>query len=275
MTDWPAIIAAGFAMPAESSPSNLVDELLDALTSPDPVLRDEQAYPVLASWIVGGHLDGQLAVLGDRTIQLFANDAIQARTFAALVLAALIHRDTAAGTLDTTAVLGWRDAFADWWPTETDLRGWDDQLGWLHAAAHGADVVGELGLSPRLDGDQLAGLLDLACSRLLAPTTQVFAHQEDDRIALAVATVLTRRELSCAATIGWLDPIRDYFESKRPGPVPAPAANTMRTLRSLYLMTDRGFRRDPGAPDRLVPPHRSKILDAIADLLRIAFPPQI
>jgi hypothetical protein len=246
------------------------------------VLRDEQAYPVLASWIVGGHLDGELAVIGDRTLRLFGREEIQARTFAALVLAALIHRDTAvfastssAGTLDAGTVLRWRDGFADWWLAETDLRGWDDKLGWLHAAAHGADVVGELGLSPRLDGVELAGLLDLACSRLLAPTTAVFAHQEDDRIALAVATVLTRPELSPAAATGWLDPIRRYFEAGRPGPVPAPAANTMRTLRSLYLMTDRGFRPDPDQPQRLVPAHRTEILDAIADLLHTAFPHQL
>lgn len=262
-------------MPAGPSPADLVDELLGALCSPDPVLRDEQAYPVLASWIVAGNLDDELIALGDRTLGLFSRREIQARTFAALVLAALIHRDTAAGTLDTSTVLRWRDGFADWWLAETDLRGWDDQLGWLHAAAHGADVVGELGRSPRLDGDQLAGLLGLACSRLLAPTTQVFAHQEDDRIALAVATVLARQELPTAAATGWLGPVRGYLEAARPGPVPAPAANTMRTLRSLYLMIDRGFRPDPDQPDRLVAPHRAEILDAVSELLHIAFPHQL
>jgi len=275
VTDWPAIIAADFAMPAEPSPADLVDELLGALCSQDPVLRDEQAYPVLASWIVAGHLDGELIALGDTTLRLFGRAEIQARTFAALILAALIHRDTAAGTLDAGTVLRWRDGFADWWLAETDLRGWDDKLGWLHAVAHGADVVGELGQSPRLDGDQLSGLLDLACSRLLSPTGYVFAHQEDDRVALAVATVLTRPEMSPAAATGWLDPVRRYFEAGRPGPVPIPAANTMRTLRSLYLMVDRGFRPDPDQPDKLVPAHRTEILDAIADLLHIAFPHQL
>lgn len=275
MTDWPAIIAADFAVPAGVRAADLAGELLDALCSPDPVRRDEQAYPVLSSWIVAGDLDGELTALGDRAARLFSHDEIQARTFAALVLAALIHRDTAAGTLETSTVLRWRDGFADWWLAETDLRGWDEQLGWLHAAAHGADVIGEFGLSPRLNADHLAGLLDLACSRLLAPTAQVFAHQEDDRIALALATVLSRQELSPAAATGWLGPVRLYFEARQSGPVPAPAANTMRALRSLYLMTDRGFRPDPDQPDRLVPPHRAEILDAIAGLLHIAFPPQL
>jgi hypothetical protein len=275
VTDWSAIIAADFAIPANGALPELAGELLDALCSPDPGLRDEQAYPVLTAWIVAGHLDDQLTGLGDRVIRLLADPEIQARTFAALILAALIHRDTAAAVLGTPTVLRWRDGFTRWWLAETDLRGWDDERGWLHAVAHGADVIGELGLSPRLDGDALAGLLDLACARLLAPTSQVFAHQEDDRVALAMVTVLTRQELSEAQATGWLGAVHRAFEDRRPGPVPAPTANTMRTLRSLYLMADRGFRPDPDHDGTCIPPHRPQILAALGDALRLAFPHQL
>ncbi len=275
MTDWAAIIEGGFKVPADRALPELVGELIEALRSPDPVLRDDQAYPVLGTWILGGQLDGELAGIGARVIGLLADQRIQARTFAALILAALIRRDTKAGCLDAPAVLGWRDSFADWWLAETDLRGWDDELGWLHAAAHGADVVGELGQSPRLDAGELEKLLRLAVARLLAPTGQIFAHQEDDRIALAIATVLARPELPASAATGWLDAIRAYFETAEPGPVPAPAANTMRTLRSLYVLADRGFRQDPGSDDSFRLPHRAEILEAIGGVLRMAFPPQL
>jgi Protein of unknown function (DUF2785) len=274
VTDWSAIIAADFAIPANGALPELADELLNALCSPDPVLRDEQAGPILTAWIVAGHLDDQLTGLGDRVIGLLAHPQIQARTFAALILAALVHRDTTAAVLDTPTVLRWRDDFSHWWLAETDLRGWDDERGWLHAVAHGADVVGELGLSPRLDGDALAGLLDLVCARLLAPTSQIFAHQEDDRIALAMATVLTRPELPVAAATGWLGAVHRSFKDRRPGPVPAPLANTMRTLRSLYLMADRGFRPDPDDDSTCIPPHRAEILTALGDTLHLAFPHQ-
>jgi hypothetical protein len=275
VTDWAAIIAADFAVPAGQALPDLVDELLDALCSPDPALRDEQAYPVLTAWIMAGHLDGQLTRLGERVMGLLAHPQIQARTFAALTLAALVHRDTTAAVLDTQSLLRWTDRFAHWWLAETDLRGWDDQLGWLHAMAHGADVIGELGLSPRLGGDDLARLLDLACARLLAPTSYVFAHQEDDRTALAMATILARSELTAAAATGWLGPVRRYFEASHPGPAPAPAANTARTLRSLYLMADRGFRPDPDQSGKLIPPHRAEILAALGDVLHLAFPHQL
>jgi hypothetical protein len=276
VTDWPAIIATDFAVPSGRVLPELADELLDALCSPDPALRDEQAYPVLAAWIMAGRLDGQLTGLGEQVIGLLAHPQIQARTFAALILAVAVHRDTAAAVLETETVRRWTERFADWWLAETDLRGWDDKLGWLHAVAHGADMIGELGLSPRLGGDDLARLLDLACSRLLAPTSYVFAHQEDDRVALAMATVLTRSELTAGAATGWLGAVRRDFEARRPGrPVPIPTANTMRTLRSLYLMADRGFRPDPDQNDKYIPPHRAEILAALSDVLHQAFPHQL
>ncbi len=87
MTDWPAIIDADFAVPADAVLADLVDELTDALCSPDPVRRDDQAYPVLGTWILAGHLDDQMAALGMRVIGLFDHPEIQARTFAALILA--------------------------------------------------------------------------------------------------------------------------------------------------------------------------------------------
>lgn len=276
MTDWTAIVSADFAIPLDVPQTDLIDELIDALGSPDPVLRDEQAYPVLGTWILAGHLDDRLAPIGTRVVELFDHPQIQARTFAALILAVLVQHDAKTGVLDAPTVLAWRDRFARWWLAETDLRGFDDRLGWLHAVAHGADVIGELGQSPRLDGGGLAGLLDLVSSRLLTSTSYVFAHQEDDRVALAVATVLTRPELSAAAATGWLDPVRRTLEARELGhPVPAPVANAVRTLRSLYLMADRGIRLDPDSADTLLPVHRTEILAAVGDLLHLAFPHQI
>jgi uncharacterized protein DUF2785 len=276
MTDWATISAAGFEPPASRALGGLVDELTEALTSPDPVLRDEQAYPILASWVLDGRLDSELTRLGDRMVAMFGHPEIQARSFAALILATVVHRDTAAGVLAAPDVLRWRDGFAAWWLSETDLRGWDSERGWLHAVAHGADVVGELGLSPRLGAGDLAGLLDLACARLLARTGELFAHEEDDRVALAMATVLTRAELSAQAATGWLVAVGQDFEKVEPGPLPFPpyVPNTLRTLRSLYLMVDRGFRADLDAEGTLLPPYRDAILPALGEVLHLAFPHQ-
>jgi Protein of unknown function (DUF2785) len=275
VTNWTAVIAADFALPADGTLPEFVDELLTDLCSPDPALRDDQAYPVLATWIEAGLLDQELAPLGERVVGMFSHPELQARTFAALILAGLIHRDSVAALVDQDIVLNWLDGFAAWWLTEADLRGWDDQLGWLHAIAHGSDVVRVASQSPQLREEQLIPLLHLVSARLVMDTDYVFAHQEDDRMALAIAAALIRPELSESAAVGWLDAIRSYFEASEPGPVPAPASNAMRTLRSLYVMTDRGVQLEFDGDEESIPPHRSEILLAIGELLHLAFPHQV
>ena len=92
---------------------------------------------MLATWIERGELDGQLDWLGAAMADRFADPQVQARTFAALILAWVVER----GRYDEH----WARAFTAWYPAETDLRGYDPELGWLHAVAHGADLLGVLG----------------------------------------------------------------------------------------------------------------------------------
>ena len=247
------------------------DDLCVMLVSPDPHVRDEVGYETLAARIHSGGLDGQLTPLGDRLGGNFAHPEIQARTFTPLILASVVIRDNAVAELDAETVRRWRDAFTTWWLSETDLRGYDDELGWLHAIAHGADLLRALGNSRHLDAAALVALLDLARARLLTPTDYLFAHGEDDRIAVAVALLLSREELDVEAATGWLEPIGAQFEAGEPGPVPAWAANTVRTLNSLYVVVDRGVSVVGPTGERLPPrdaPHRTEIRDALATTLR-------
>lgn len=260
MTDWRKVIDSGALLPDETSRSGVLAELCEALRSPDPVLRDEQAYALFVSWIPGLH-PAERRALGDKMTARFDDPEIQARTFAPLILAAII------GQGDYQPA--WLAAFAKWYPAETDLRGYDPELGWLHAVAHGADLLRAFGLSPHVDP---APLLDLATARLLARTGYVFAHQEDDRLAFAVGQTLTRSELSEADAVRWLDPIAAEFDVGEPGPVPPFASNTMRTLRVLYLLADRGIR--PGWSDGtpVLLRHHEALRQRLADVLALAAP---
>jgi hypothetical protein len=259
VTDWQKVIDDGSALPDGASRAALLAELCEALRSPDPVLRDEQAYTLLARWIPG--LDeAERHALGDKMAARFADPRIQARTFAPLILAAIVTQ----GEYEPS----WLAAFTRWYPAETDLRGWDPDLGWLHAVAHGADLLRAFGQCPRVAP---APLLDLAAARLLARTGYVFAHQEDDRLGFAIGLTLTRPELSETDAVRWLDPIAAEFGRGEPGPVPAFAANTMRTLRVLYLLADRGVRPDwTGAPAQLR--HHEVVRQRLADVLALAAP---
>jgi hypothetical protein len=260
MTDWQKVIDEGVKVPDGGVTGELVAELSEALRSPDPVVRDEHAFTVLATWVP--ELDsGQRHRLGDEMAARFTDPEIQARTFAPLILAKIVEQ----GDFDG----GWLTAFARWYPIEDDLRGYDPTLGWLHAVAHGADLLGTFGRCPQVDP---APMLRLAAARLLARNDYLFAHQEDDRLAYALALTLTRPELSPAQSVDWLDPVAADFEAGEPGPVPPHASNTMRTLRALYLLADRGVRLtwDEGEAVRL--PHRDTVIARLADVLALVAP---
>jgi hypothetical protein len=221
MTDWREILAGEFAVPADLAVTELVDELVAMLGSPDPSVRDDTAYPVLAIWTGRGVIDGQLARLGDMLAGRIGAGPIYQRTFAAMSLSWVILRDATTAELSDERVLGWLGTFGSWWAGETDLRGRDADLGWLHAIAHGADLL---------------------------------------RLAPADAT-------------GWLARVRHAIEGGEPGPVPAWAANALRTLGSLYVFADRGVAwYNPaagalGQPTHL--PHGREVKAAIADTLRL------
>lgn len=236
MTDWPAVAESDFAVPPAADRDELAAELAGALADADPKVRDGAAYSVLATWIERGELDGQLGWLGTAMAGRFADPQVQARTFAALILAWVAGR----GRYDDH----WVRAFTAWYPAETDLRGYDPELGWLHAVAHGADLLGVLGRDSRVRPE---AMLELAARRMVADTDFVWRDQEDDRLAYALALTLTRPELTAASSTGWLDLIDAKFAGGEPGPVPPSASNTMRTLRMLYLLADRGVRPEPGA----------------------------
>lgn len=260
MTDWQAVIDGGFRLPDGLSTDDAVAELAQALRSPDPVLRDEQAYVVLYRLIPT--LDSaRRRGLGAQMAVRFADPAIQARTFAPLILAEIVAK----GEFQPE----WLAAFEAWYPAETDLRGHDPELGWLHAVAHGADLLGTFGRHPEVEPGRM---LRLAAARLLAPTDYVFAAQEDDRLALAVALTLTRAELTEDESVAWLEPIAADFAAGKPGPVPAQASNTMRTLRMLYLLADRGVRPDWSKGDPTDLRHREVVKRRLAEVLALTAP---
>jgi len=275
VTDWAAVQADDFAVPEDRPLAELVDELCAMLAARAPDVRDGTAYPILALWTARGVLDGRLAELGDRMAERLRHEEIQARTFAPMILAWVVLRDARTQELAAECVPRWQSAFAAWWRGEEDLRGWDARLGWLHAVAHGADALRAFGRSPRLGATELSGLLDLAVDRLRDDGGYLFAQGEDDRIAYALASVLTRVELSVVDATAWLDPVRTAIEAGEPGPAPVWASNTLRTLGSVFVFAERGVRwYDPetGAPGDAVPlPHSDAVKERVAEVLRLAW----
>jgi hypothetical protein len=249
-----------YRIPAGVSERDAVAELAKLLRDPDPAVRDDLAYTTLASLIP--RLDpGLCRELGDEMAGRFDDPEIHVRSFAPLILAPIVKR----GEFSEN----WLDAFVSWYPAERDLRGWDETFGWLHAAAHGADLLGVFGRCPQVDP---TAMLRLAVVRMLAPTEFLFAEMEDARLAAALARTLSREELSEEQSAAWLAPIVETFENGEPGHVPTQISNTVRVLQALYVYADRGVRTGWEGGDTHRPCHPDTVKLHVGNALALAAP---
>ena len=240
--------------------------LVDDLRSPDPSVRDTGAFTALAGLAEEGALDENLVELGDLAVSRLADPDVQTRSFGALLLALVVDRDNRTGRADDDAVRRWVAPASTWYVDESDTRGWDATLGWLHAVAHGADALGELAASPRLGRDELAGLLNVLLRRAVASTDQPWLQNEDDRVALAVMGVLRRDVLGPDEVCGALDVLAGGWRDAEPGPVTTTADNALRLTRTLYVQLSLGVRAEPGA-EVVHPVVRADALHALGNAL--------
>ncbi|MDX6301826.1 MAG: hypothetical protein QOF53_3040 [Nocardioidaceae bacterium] len=179
--------------------SNRLDVLLAGLASEDPSVRDGWAYEELAAGIDQGRFAGDIDLIRATAVTRLLSDQVQVRTFAPLILTWLVH----SGDRDRDAF----DAVASWYLSETDTRGYDVHLGWLHAVAHGADYLGACAAAGIARGPEV---LEILVRRMLAGGA-VWQDMENARVAAAAALALARcdREESTA----WLAPIDDALRT--------------------------------------------------------------
>ena len=230
---WRAIQANQFAVPARESAPALARELSAHLGDTDPAWRDDVAFSTLEQWMSKGILppDDIRPLMREWSANLkvgigeTGTNAVLRRSFSALTLAAVVARDNTAPFLSKAEFDGLFEATLNYLAAERDLRGFDDTLGWMHSAAHTADLLRGLGRSRHLPLDGQARILN-AVSGKLRSATLVFNFGEDERFARALAILLTREDFS-------LDGFRDWLTIAAP---PAPATPTVATLRSAQNM---------------------------------------
>jgi hypothetical protein len=244
------------------APRALPDDLaalVDDLRSPDPRVRDEGAYRTLANLVSEGRADEHLGALGDAAAALFADPAIQARSFGALLLALVVDRvntlssgipevGSVRADVQPIDIVRWLAAFLTWYAGEQDLRGHDQTLGWLHAVAHGADTLAAFGGSRLLNTSELVMLLDVAAQRVHAPTAHHLTQQEDDRLGLAAMTILARGAVPADDTCAWIDRLAAPWRDRAGGETSAELDNTIRFARTLHLQLTLGIRLEPNGP---------------------------
>lgn len=245
---WQAIVKQQYAVPKGESPFSLVRELSDLLGSPDPELRDNLAYTIIAVWIVDRPVlsEAQLLTFLDQWLANLRNgvgesgtDTVLERSFSTLCLAALAERDLKMPFLGVARYRGLLDAALAYLAAERDLRGYDPAKGWIHATAHTADLLKYLVGNPLLTRDDQRRVL-VAIADRISSAGQVFLQGEQDRLAQAVVAIALRRDFDAASFDRWIirlrDTVRQAWRTSPPTSATlATAQNTTYFLQALYV----------------------------------------
>lgn len=266
--NWAEVAANGSAVPEGLNPPDVMDELLGMLGSEDPEIRDRQAYSTLALWTEAGHFDDVLWELGDAAALGLSHQSVLVRSFSALILGEALGRDRLTSRLTGETVGFWQDAWTRWYPNEPDVRSFAEGIGWIHAVAHGADTARELTLHPHMGQGDLRDLMNVLTERLRSLPLHL-NQTEDDRLALALLAVFSRREYTVEDVREWSDTYRILWTDLEPGLIPPGAVLAVRTLHSLHTLLHLGATLGGGT---LRPASPKETLTAVQDALRSVYP---
>jgi hypothetical protein len=240
---WRDLIDKKAAPPADQLPA-LVAELSGHLGSPDPELRDDIAYTLLSSWIYRQRvvsveqrkklMDDWIANLS-KGIGEQSSDSVFRRSFSALALGILAILDNEAPYLERAEFERLLTAALTYLRDERDVRGFDAATGWMHSAAHTADLLRFLARSRHLQVVEQATIL-AAIAEKISVVDQAFTHGEDERFARAVHSIATRPDFDEAGFTRWTNLL-----AVSPPSAPTPASlvtaqNRRHLLVSLYAV---------------------------------------
>ncbi len=231
-----------YRLPEGVEPWPLVEQMMANLGSPDPVLRDDLIYTTLFEWsemvLQPAELRRVLEItLDDRHLfyQLGeqGTDSVFMRAFSLLAAAIVIYRHRSQPCLPPELVEQTLDRVLTYFPREVDLRGYTPEKGWAHAIAHAADLFDELAQAEELREEHLHAILNAIRDKLLSAEV-VFAAEEDERLAVAVISVLRRGLLSEEQIRNWLQSFPPAKRAERVVDL-FQMANRKNFLRSLYF----------------------------------------
>ena len=204
-------------------PLILLPGLLGFLASPDPVLRDDVAYMIFVNWITrdkhfsSTELRDLITILtGNLNQDISTNPPNVAllRSFSVLVLSIIAYYDCQSPFLTEDEISSLLDKTLTYLNAETDLRAYVDNIGWVHATAHSADVLKFLCRNPKTNTMQHEQVLNTIFERLTMPVDTIFTHNEDERLCLTVLDIVRRTSISIDTWQTWLTGFRNWKASK-------------------------------------------------------------
>ncbi|MGQ8873773.1 DUF2785 domain-containing protein [Paenibacillus sp. TSA_86.1] len=241
--------AMDFAADQIEQPYELALYMMQHIGNPDPVLRDELIYVTLATWM-GQNVfsDEQLKNLLDLALDddhLFyrigeqGTDSVFTRTFSVLILPPILGIDRQRSFLQRENMAWVQQRLIAYLKSEKDVRGYVEDKGWAHAPAHAADAVEDVAQSTYLESAELLELLH-ALSIKVTESSRAYIYEEDQRMAQAAVTILSRNRIEQAELAAWIESLQterngDAKEDKTLQEMSQMSLNIRMFMQSLYF----------------------------------------
>ncbi|GHO92232.1 hypothetical protein KSF_022800 [Reticulibacter mediterranei] len=209
---WQSIADNDYAVPTGYSLAVLTSELLIQLGSIERAFREELVYPILDAWISRGYYASN--DLSNMAMQLSHNltkglgeqgtDTVLLRSYSLLTLTSIIYEDGRQRWLEKSLVKQLLGGALAHLALEKDLRGYDNEKGWLHTIAHSADYLFAFALHPLIEAHDLERIMDAVAAKISEPVAHVYLYSEEERLTRTVIGVLQRDILPLAFFVEWL-----------------------------------------------------------------------
>ena len=184
-----------------------LDALAACLGDPDPAVRDDFAFTLWSEGLRGKYLTpAQMrTTLGLLTKMITAPEDAAGfrRPFAALTLSEVARADRVEAFLTEPELHALTETGATYLRGVRDYRGFVTGEGWRHGVAHGADVMLQLALNPRLSRADTDLLLGAIAVQIAPSGSHAYVHGEARRLARPVLFLAKRPDIDDAAWAAW------------------------------------------------------------------------
>lgn len=205
---WQSIVEHEYALPEGANADALFDELTTFVSNPDPRWRDDFGYSIGAHWMYSKAAVSPAAMQRAKRVWIgnlsqgvgeTGNDGVITRSFAALNLSIVAAVDVARPFLSVEEYRALLDAALSYFANERDLRSYQLPQGWIHSAAHTADLLKFLARNKNFTVADQTRVLDAIAAKQSATRGQVFTFGEDERFASTVLSIVRRSDFAPAA----------------------------------------------------------------------------
>ncbi len=201
--------------------------LLAHIGDPNPEIRDELVYASFGHALMDHQLsitDFQwLATTALNTGLIASSAPTLTRSFTSLLFSLVLLVDNQENSpyyqqLSPTDRQKLFDEALLFLERETDSRGWEESIGWIHAIAHGAEFLLAASLHQDFPSSKIKTVWQTTILLLKRQAT-IFSAGEERRLALLISQLILQQKLSQTDLASWIEQTTfrdqtatDYFE---------------------------------------------------------------